>query len=325
MPAASFGAPATAPIALNVDAHDAPSGIAHVEEQIPVVPGPLTLVYPKWIPGEHQPSGPIVNVGGYTIRSGTTPVAWRRDLADPFAIHLTVPAGVTTLNVAFDIFGVAIGRDSSTRFATANMLNLTWHKVLLVPDIADYHTITVAPALRLPGADWQFATALQTQSRDGDRVTFTPVTMAHLVDSPLDAGTVARRWPLGSIDGAPVELAAFADTPDELQASEATIGKLRALVAQMQALYGARHFDHYTFLLTVSDVMPTDGIEHHQSSDNGTRGSFLADPESLITSGDLLPHEFNHSWNGKYRRPADLATPNLQVTMQDDLLWVYEG
>jgi predicted metalloprotease with PDZ domain len=127
------------------------------------------------------------------------------------------------------------------------------------------------------------------------------------------------------LDGAPVELDAFADTAAELEADASTIDKLRNVVMQMRALYGARHFAHYTFLVTVSDLLQVEGVEHHQSSDDGTSGDFLIDPAALANEGDLLPHEFNHSWDGKYRRPADLATPNLQVPMHDDLLWVYEG
>ncbi len=323
---AQTAAPAiAATVTLDVDAHEAPRGILHVRERVPVTPGSVTLVYPKWIPGEHSPAGPIVDAGAYVIRAGSTAIAWRRDLEDPYAVHVDVPAGVRSIDVTFDFFGAGGGNYSDARLATPNMLAINWNKVLLVPRVADYRTIAIAATLRLPGADWQYATALTTTAHDGADLTFAPVTMEQLVDSPLDAGTVARRWPLGSIDGAPVELAAFADTPDELEASDETIGKFRNLVAEMGALYRARHFDHYTFLLTVSSVMPGNGVEHHQSSDDGTGGDFLTDADALLQSADLLPHEFNHSWDGKYRRPAGLATPNLELPMHDDLLWVYEG
>ena len=315
----------TLAVTLDVDARQATQGVLHVHERVPVSAGDMTLVYPKWIPGEHMPAGPLVNVGGFVMRAGATTLKWRRDLDDPYAVHVDVSPGIRAIDVAFDYFGAAIGRYSGARFATANMLVINWNKVLLVPDVADYHTVVVTPTLRLPSSDWRYATALDAGSRPGATVTFAPVTMAKLVDSPLDAGTVARRWPLGAIDGAPVELAAFADTPDELAASDVTIGKFRNLVGEMAALYRARHFDHYTFLLTVSDVMPGNGVEHHQSSDDGAAGDFLTADDALSVSADLLPHEFNHSWDGKYRRPAGLATPNLRVPMHDDLLWVYEG
>jgi predicted metalloprotease with PDZ domain len=202
---------------------------------------------------------------------------------------------------------------------------LTWNKVLLAPAVDDYRTLRIAPSITLPGADWQFGTALTVATQHGAQVTFAPLSEEMLIDSPLDAGLHVRKVDLGSIDAAPVQLDVFADTAAELDASDKTLAKFRALVAQMHALYGARHFNHYTFLLTVSDVLPGEGVEHHQSSDDGTGGDFLIDPDGLVEDGDLLPHEFNHSWDGKYRRPADLATPNLQAPMHDDLLWVYEG
>jgi predicted metalloprotease with PDZ domain len=196
---------------------------------------------------------------------------------------------------------------------------------VLTPDVPDYRALRITPALHLPGPDWRLGTALTVAAQSGADVRFAPVSEEMLIDSPVDAGLNVRKVSLGTFDGAPVDLDIFADTPEELGADDATLAKFRNLVSEMRALYGARHFDHYTFLLTVSDVLPGDGVEHHQSSDAGTDGDFLTDPASLANDGDLLPHEFNHSWDGKYRRPADLATPNLQVPMVDDLLWVYEG
>jgi predicted metalloprotease with PDZ domain len=312
-------------VTLDVDARDVTRDVIHVHEKIAVAPGPLTLVYPKWLPGEHGPNGPIVNVTGLDVKANGTAIPWRRDLDDLFAVHLTVPPGTTSLDVGFDFLGAAVGGYSSARLSTANMLTLAWNKVLITPFAADYRSVIIAPTLHLPGIGWQYATALDTVKKDGATIVFAPTTMEQLVDSPLDAGTVARTWPLGTIDGAPVDVAAFADTPEQLEAKDATIAKLRNLVAEMGALYGARHFRHYTFLLTVSDVLPGNGVEHHQSSDDGVGGDYFLDDAAFVTSGTLLAHEFNHSWDGKYRRPADLATPNLQVPMHDDLLWVYEG
>lgn len=316
--------PATVTMSVNVDASHATQSILHVRERIAVKPGLLTLDYPKWIPGEHQASGPIVNVTGITIAADATRLRWTRDLVDPNAFSLDVPPGTTMLDVAFDVLGVAQGRDSSARLATANILTLAWNKVLLVPRADDYRTVTITPTITLPGPNWDYATALDTASKNGATIAFAPVSMEQLVDSPLDAGTNAKRWPLGSIDGAPVDIAVFADTPDELDGDK-VIPKLRSLVTQMGLLYRARHFNHYTFLLTLSDNMPGEGVEHHQSSDNGTQADFFIDANATVTIADLLAHEFNHSWDGKYRRPFDLATPNLRVPMKDDLLWVYEG
>jgi predicted metalloprotease with PDZ domain len=311
-------------MSVDVDASHVTRGLLHVHERIPVAPGVLTLAYPKWIPGEHAPAGPLVNVAGLTIAAGSLRLRWERDLVDLYTIRVDVPPGTSVLDVQFDFLGAAVGRYSSARLASSNILVLTWNKVLLTPAVADYRTLTIAASVTLPGADWQYATALDVASHTGSAVTFVPVSMETLVDSPLDAGTNVRKWPLGTIDGAPVDLAVFADSPEQLD-GDALIPKFRTLVAQMGTLYRARHFNHYTFLLTVSDVLPSEGVEHHQSSDDGAAGNFLIDKDALAVAADLLPHEFNHSWDGKYRRPAGLATPNLEVPMTDDLLWVYEG
>jgi predicted metalloprotease with PDZ domain len=313
------------PLAVHVDASRAVQGLISVHETIPVSSGPLTLIYPKWIPGEHSPSGAIANVAGIHVSAAGQTIAWTRDPVDLFSFHVDVPAGVSSLDVDFVYLGANGGNYSTARLSTPNLLSLTWNKVILTPKVEDYHTQQIAASLTLPGANWQYATALDTVSHQGAEVTFKPVSQAHLVDSPLDAGTNARTWNLGTFNGAPVTLAAFADTPEELAAPDATIDKFRNLVTQMHALYRYRHFDHYTFLLTLSDVMPGEGVEHHQSSDDGTDGKFLTEHAALVGDADLLAHEWNHSWDGKYRRPYDLATKNLQDPMGDTLLWVYEG
>ncbi len=328
LPAPPYAGAQTPPavvMTVAVDASEVTRGLLHVRETIPVGAGRVTLVYPKWIPGEHGPNGPIANLATLAVSAAGSPLPWRRDPVDLYAFTVDVPQGVRSLDVSFDFLGSSVGQYSSARLASPEAFVLTWNKVVLAPAVADYSQLRIVPSVRLPGAGWQFGTALDVTAQQGTDVTFKPVTEETLIDSPLDAGLNVKKFPLGDIDGAPVELDVFADTPAELAASDATVAKFRRLVGEMRALYGARHFNHYTFLLTVSDVLPGEGVEHHQSSDDGTDGDFLIDPAALAGDGDLLPHEFNHSWNGKFRRPADLATPNLQVPMQDDLLWVYEG
>ncbi|GAC1413085.1 MAG: M61 family metallopeptidase [Candidatus Velthaea sp.] len=322
IPAAAQGGGA---IALHLDASRAVQGWLGVHETIPVSPGTLTLQYPKWIPGEHAPSGPLVNVAGLKIAARGQILAWTRDPVDLFAYHLDVPAGVSALEVDFTYLAANAGNYSSARTATPNLLSITWNKFVLTPRVEDYAAQTIVPSITLPGADWKYATALATTSHQGADVTFAPVSQETLVDSPLDAGINARTWDIGSFNGAPVTLAAFADTAEQLAVPDKTIALFSNLVTQMRALYRHRHFDRYVFLLTLSDVMPGEGVEHHQSSDNGSTGDFLTDHAALVNDGDLLPHEFNHSWDGKFRRPFDLATRNLQAPMIDDLLWVYEG
>jgi predicted metalloprotease with PDZ domain len=324
MPAPAQSAPIHA-VALHVDASDAVQGILRVHETLPAPAGPLTLVYPRWVPGEHAPNGPIPNLVDLAVRAGATALPWQRDPVNMYAFHLDVPLGVSSVDVDFAFLNSPNPGYSSARLSTPNILTLEWNKVVLTPEADDQRTVVITPSITLPSPAWKFASALDTASSSGALVTFKPVTLETLVDSPLDAGTNARTFDLGRWNGAPVALAAFADTPEELAAGPETVTKFRALVDQMHALYRNRHFDHYTFLLTLSDEMPGEGLEHHQSSDNGTGGDFLTSAPALVSSSDLLPHEYNHSWDGKYRRPSRLATPNLETPMIDAGLWVYEG
>ncbi len=321
--ASSLARADAAPIGLSVDTREVTRGVIHVHETIPGVSGRVKLVYPKWIPGTHGPTGPVSEVASITVSSGGEALAWRRDPVDLYAIYVDVPAGKSGLEVSFDDYNA--GADGG-RLATPNIMSLSWNRVVLTPYVENYSTQIIAPSLTLPGSDWQWATALESTGQSGATVSFKPVSLEQLVDSPIDAGLNVKKIPLGAISGAPVDIAIFADTQDQLEISDKHVENLRRLVREMAALYGARHFNHYTFLLTVSDVLPGQGLEHHQSSDDGSSGDSLTSDKGFAGSlGDLLGHEFNHSWDGKYRRPADLATPNLQVPMVDDLLWVYEG
>ena len=325
IPSASRAAATGGTITLDVDATTAVPGILRVHERIPVTAGPLTLAYPKWIPGEHAPDGPIEDLAGLHIRAGTVEVSWRRDPVALTTFHLDVPSGVSTLDVSFEYLSAQHAPNSPGRTSTPNLFTLEWNAVVLTPDGPPDASIMLDPTIHLPSRAWQFATALEVDAANGPLVHFRPVSLETLVDSPIDAGINERLIDLGTWDGAPVKIAVFGDTPEQLAASDARINQLKSLVVQMHALYRYRHWNHYTFLLTVSDVMPGEGLEHHQSSDDGSTGDFLTDNDSFAVHADLLSHEFNHSWDGKYRRPFDLATPDLQKPMIDDLLWMYEG
>jgi predicted metalloprotease with PDZ domain len=325
---ATAGAPPARAVALAmtiaVDASSAPRGIVHVREHIPAAPGTIVLEYPRWLPGEHAPNGPIPNLASLTIAADGRRLGWKRDDVDLYAFSVDVPPGATAIDVEFDYLGSELGKYSAARLSTPNLLALTWNKVALTPRVDDYRTLIVAPSVTLPPG-WQYATALELSATNGNTVEFAPVTFETLIDSPVDAGVNVKKLALGQFDRAPVELDAFADAPEELAIGASTVQKYANLVAEMRALYGARHFEHYNFLLTLSDVMPGEGLEHHQSSDDGEDGDYLTDGAALVADASLLAHEFNHSWNGKYRRPADLATANLHDPQRDDLLWVYEG
>ncbi|HKU81207.1 MAG TPA: hypothetical protein VJP76_03480, partial [Candidatus Tumulicola sp.] len=316
---------AAEPISLQVDASKAPAqNVVFTRETIPVRPGKLVLYYPKWIPGQHQPVGPIANFAGLVIRAGSATLPWRRDPADMFAFDLDVPPGVASIDVSATYLGATFGHYSSARLATPNLLVITWDQNLLYPSTGTIQDTIFKPSIVLP-ADWQFATALTGAQRSGNLVSFGDVSLEHLIDSPLDAGANYKRWLLWHEGDSSAYLNAFADTPSELSATDATIDHYRKLVREMLAMYGARHWRNYNFLLTLSDAMPGEGIEHHESSDDGSAGDYLTDLETLDRGADLLSHEFNHSWDGKYRMPAGLYQPNLQLPYDDSLLWVYEG
>ncbi|MFZ3217109.1 MAG: hypothetical protein WA192_13720 [Candidatus Acidiferrales bacterium] len=316
---------AAAPIRLSVDASQAPQKILHTHLEIPVQAGPLTLYYPEWIPGEHMPDGPIIQVAGMKFSGGGKAIAWRRDLVEMFSIHLDVPAGVSTLDVDFDFLlsGTAAGFSAGAS-ATASLDVLSWNQVLLYPKGYTAKEVFFVPSLRLPEG-WKFGTALPIAKQDGATIDFEPVALNTLVDSPVISGRYYRaiqltpgQKPSHEIDIAADSAAALAMTPD-------TQLELQNLVAEAYALFGARHYRDYHFLLTLSDDVAHFGLEHHESSDDRTEERSLIDDGERVEFASLLPHEYVHSWNGKYRRPAGLATPDYQQPMKDDLLWVYEG
>jgi len=313
------------PVRLSVDLREATKHIFHAKLTLPVASGPLTLVYPKWIPGEHSPVGPVINLTGLVFRAGGKEIEWQRDDVDMFAFHCQVPAGVSELEVSLDYTspsGPTAGRENPS--ATAQLAILNWYTVLLYPQGAKSDDLTYTASLRVP-AGWKFGTALPVASHSGESIEFQPASLTTLVDSPVLMGAHMRvidlspgQKPEHHIHIAAESEAGLEITPDQVQ-------QWRQLVAETAALFGARHYRRYDFLLTESDNVETDGVEHHESSDNRVPGRTFQDPNMSDAMTDLLPHEFTHSWNGKYRRPAGLATPNYQEPMKGSLLWVYEG
>ena len=316
-------------IQLLVDLTDAPRNIFHSQLTIPVKPGLLTLVYPQWIPGNHRPSGPIANVTGIKMQAAGRTLAWQRDPVDMYAFHVDVPAGATELHVSMDTITNDGSAGATGPAATTNVLDLNWNQVVLYPQDASSDAVQVQAAITLP-PDWKFGTALPvagvTKGGANEIVGFKPVSLTTLVDSPVIAGNHYKKIELTKPGETPVHVidmvgesdAALAMTADDEAA-------YRKLVAETGALFGARHYLEYHFLLTLSDEAGHHGVEHHESSDNSVGERTLLEPELQILDAGLLPHEFAHSWNGKYRRPAGLATRNYQDPMVGDLLWVYEG
>ena len=314
----------SAPASVEVDAREAPRGIEHVHLVLPVKPGKLTLLYPKWLPGEHSPTGPIAGLSGLKFSSNGQGVAWQRDADNMYAFHLTVPAGSSSLDVAFEVDAVKDATDdNATRTSTESLAIILWNQLILYPAGAQSDNLTYTARLRVP-AGWQLGTALPQAGSDGDTTRFAQVSLTTLIDSPVLAGRHLRTVELG---GAPaVYLHLAADSEAALDIPAATTSQLHSLVQQAAALFGATHYDEYHFLWTLSDQIAPEGIEHHQSSDNRTPERSLIDAELRRSSMvDLLPHEYVHSWNGKYRRPIGLATGNYDWPMRGELLWVYEG
>jgi predicted metalloprotease with PDZ domain len=311
------------PISLQVDATEVGRKLLHSHLSIPVTPGPLTLYYPKWIPGEHAPTGPIDNVVGMKFSVKGQPIPWRRDLVDLYAFHCEIPAGASLLEVTLD-FAIPVepSGSSTEASASAKLAMINWYEVLLYPAGFKTDDLTFQAELRLP-PHWRFGTALPILE-SGDPVRFRPVSLTTLADSPLVTGLYYRHIQLAGT--APTnEMDIVADSPEALELPDEKVTQYQHLVTEAGALFSATHYEHYHFLVSLSDQTFHDGVEHHESSLNATREDAFIDKDQLAAASDLLPHEFVHSWNGKYRRPADLATPDFQKPMLDDLLWVYEG
>ena len=311
-------------ITLEMDATDIDRRIVSVKQTIPVAgPGPLILLYPQWIPGNHGPVGPVDDLGDLRITANGQPLRWVRNTVDTNAYQVEVPAGAASVEVSFKWLTPIDGAQGRI-VITDEMLNIQWEKALLYP--AGYYSrqITFQPTLRLP-AGWQYGTALDTRSFQNGVASFAPVTLEHFADSPVFAGAHYRQIDLDPGGRSPVRLNIVADDADMLAATDEHIELHRNLVDQADRLYGARHFNHYDFLLAVSDNLGGIGLEHHRSSENSVDTDYFTDAASTLADRDLLGHEYTHSWNGKWRRPADQLTPTLNEPLQNSLLWVYEG
>ena len=325
-PFSVFGANGPA-VALSVDASDAPRKIFHAQLRIPAKPGTLTLYYPKWIPGEHGPTGPITDLTGLKFTASGKTLKWRRDLLDGFTFHVEVPAGENEVIANLDYASPAAFEPgySSGMSATEKLYVVNWNALLLYPAGYGSDQLTYSASLRLPAA-WKFGTSLHVSNQAGSDIHFAPVSLSVLVDSPVIAGEYLKVVPLTPPgENPPAELDLAADSAAALDAPEEVWEHYRNLVKQAGILFGARHYTDYHFLLTLSDHVAHFGLEHHESNDSRAEERSLIEEDGRKLTAGLLPHEYVHSWNGKYRRPADLATPDYEQPMQTDLLWVYEG
>jgi predicted metalloprotease with PDZ domain len=314
----------TPTVSISVDATTALRKIFHATLKIPASAGDLTLYYPKWIPGEHAPDGPVVDLAGLKFSASGKTLKWRRDLLDGFTLHVDVPAGESEVTAELDFLSPATfeGGFSAGSSATDKLAIISWNQVLLYPKGWKSDDINYTATLKLPPG-WKFGTALPISSQSSNEIHFSTVSLTTLVDSPIITGEFLKVVSLASDPLTEMDIAA--DSAAALDAPQSVWDNYKNLVDQAQKLFGAHHYRDYHFLYTLSDHVAHFGLEHHESDDSRVDEHALVDETSRKLSASLLPHEYVHSWNGKFRRPYDLATPDYQQPMQDDLLWVYEG
>jgi predicted metalloprotease with PDZ domain len=310
---------------VSVDARETARGLLHVTQSFPGRSGTVSLTYPRWIPGEHGPTGPTVDVAGLIVRAGGRVVPWRRDVVDMQTIRINVPAGAKSVEVSFDfLLDNSTDGFTSAACATPNLLLLSWNEVAFYPTGQKSDVLRCEASLTLPD-HWQYGTALESQAPSGATAKFKPCTFTTLVDSPVLCGRYFRTVDLAPRDSVPVRLRMACDSEEGLNIPDAQVDALRSLVREARTLFGTQHFRHYDFLVTLSEHTAHFGLEHHQSSDDRGRERWWIDDDLRRNHSNLLSHEFVHSWNGKFRRPVGLATGDYYTPMQGDLLWVYEG
>ena len=308
---------------ITADLSDAPRKLFHADMDFPVSPGPITLISPQWIPGHHMPSGPAENITGVVFTANGKPLEWRRDDVNLYEFHLTIPSGVTTLHAHVDAI--------VTRRVSQRLAALEWEALMLYPAHVPVKDIAIQPSVKVPSG-WGIGTALTPVSggsypvpSSGSITKFAATTVEQLEDSPILTGLNFHEYPLAPTVKPKHFLDVAADAPEDANLRPAVLAEVANLVREAEALYGCHHYNEYHFLLTLSDVAGGMGLEHGQSSDNGTGAKAFSDDVHQLPDSDLLSHEFTHSWNGKYRRPVGLYQPDFATPMQGGLLWVYEG
>ncbi len=310
-------------IRVAVDASDIDRRIVRVHETLTGIGANTVLLYPEWLPGTHAPEGPIDRFAGLRISAGGAPVMWKRDPLDVYAFHVYPTAGIKSIDIEFEYLSPTSAKVAEMEISR-DVLFLEWNSLILYPAGYFVRQIPVQASITLPH-DWKFGSALEVQSASGDQTTFKRLSLETLIDSPVYAGRYASRLDLDPGSAVPVHLDLFADRPELLTVKPEQLQAYRNLVQQAYRLFGSHHYAHYDFLYSLSDQVHQQGLEHHQSSEDGSEPDSFTEWDKNAYDRDLLPHEFTHSWNGKFRRPADLWTPNYNVPMQDSLLWVYEG
>ncbi|WP_432380014.1 M61 family metallopeptidase [Duganella sp. P38] len=310
-------------IVLKVDATNNAQQIFRVTQNIPAQPGKLTLLYPQWVVANHGPSGALNQFAGFKVSTGGKALNWKRDPLNVWAFNIEVPQGASSVDVEFQYVSPVEASQGRTTF-THDILGVQWQSLALYPDGYRSRNITVQPNLTVPPG-WQFGSALEVEERKGDEIAFKPLDLETLLDSPLFAGRYFRRIDLDPGAKVPVHLNLVSDNAEQLEATPEQIAPHRALIQQAYKLFNSKHYKHYDFLLAISDEFGGIGREHHQSSENGVKLGYFTEWKKYEARRELLPHEFAHSWNGKFRRPDGQDVPNFNTPLDNSLLWVYEG
>jgi predicted metalloprotease with PDZ domain len=312
-------------IELQVNASNVGQRIFEVHERIPVKAGKLTLLYPQWRLGAHAPAGYLLSqFAGLMLSANHHRLEWQRDPGDMYVFHVNIPAGVSMLDAEFQFLSPVEGGQGAV-VATAEMLAVHWESLLLYPAGVYAHGVIFKPSIVMP-QDWKFGGALELVEQVGAEARFKPVNLEDLIDSPIYAGKYFKRIDLDPGAKVPVFLDLVADSPADLEATPEQIDAHRALVQQAYKLFGSHHYDHYDFLMALSDEFSFSGLEHQQSGENGVRSTYFSEwSKQQAWRSNLVSHEYTHSWDGKFRRPADQLIANFNEPMQDSLLWVYEG
>ncbi len=316
---------ADAPVRLAVDVSDVAGRVIRSRVEVPAAPGPLTLYYPKWVPGTHGPTTPLADVAGLRVRAGGADLPWARDAADPHALAVTVPAGAAAVEVSFDLLLPGLNEPPvrQNTVASGRLAVLNFCDLLVYPKAAGAQATPFRLTLTLPEG-WAHGSALEAVKEAANTTEFAPCTLETLIDSPLLCGLHTRTVPVGPAGGRhrvflACDSEAGLDVPPELKAGWDN------LVGQSEKLFGSRPFGAYTFLLALSDRVRVRGLEHHESSDNRLPEHALRTPHVRLYAAALLPHEYAHAWCGKFRRPAGMVVPDFQAAPDTRMLWAYEG
>ena len=320
---AARDAPYLGPIAIEVDATDSDHKILQVVETIPVRPGRLVLLYPEWIPGTHSPTNLVKRLAGLRISAAGKSVAWERDSNNLHAFRVDVPVGVSSLEIRFQHL-LSLQGDGYSSVLTSAIAAVSFRGAVLYPAGHDVSRIDVDASVRLP-VGWRNASALRPVSEADGWVRYARVSLEMLIDSPVYAGRHTRRIDLDAGATRPVTLTVFAEDAASLAASDDQIEIHRNVVRQADRLLGARHFSHFDILLALGDEVRTLGLEHQQSSENSGKPGYFTEWKRHVVDRYMVPHEYAHSWNGKFRRPRDLWAADFNTATRNSLLWVYEG